>query len=776
MPASVPFTIRAAHWLVVWKWGLLIVAIVLTATLAGPASRLSLDESIESFYAEGDPYLEAYRDSKATFGGDEFVMVAYSVDHPTSESHLRETRELSGKLSSVPGVRAESTQDLASTLRNPRAEGIFRVALRLPMTERALMELSRRMLIGDDGRTVAILLRLEEESASPVSRTETFRRIRAIVAESRPDAVVAGEPIQVHDMFRYVEDDGWVLGFASSALLMLVILVFFRNPRWVVLPIVVIQATLIWTRGLLSYSEIKLSMVSSMLTSLVTIIGIATVMHITVTFREFRRDHDRQKAFEQTFVRLASPIFWTCLTTAIGFLSLTSSSITPVNSFGLMMTVGTLLVLGACVFILPGGILIGRHLPDPAAPWGEELLIRKLESLGEWSVRHTSLVVAGTLALVGVFGWGLQELTVETDFSKNFRERSPIVQALHFMERNLGGVGTWDIAFDAPAELTEDYIDRVRRLTEDLRGIELEDGVGLTKVISLSDGLDLVPRLPVSGGSGGGLLGMIPRFRPPTLEERLDLVDGLQPEMKPSLYNPEKGRMRILLRAQEQRPAEVKLKLIDEVERVARVHFPEARAAGLYVLLAYLISSLLQDQLVSFLIAASGVSLTMAVAFRSLRIGVISLIPNVLPILLVVGGIGLLRMPVNIGTAMIASVSMGLAVDSTIHYVSTYDRFRRQGADHLGAVRAAHGSVGMALTLANIALILGFSVLTLSNFVPLIYFGVLVSVAMLGGLLGNLILLPVTLRLRKPSPDWTLAESTPVNDSSESAEPTEPAA
>ncbi|MFG0335140.1 MAG: MMPL family transporter, partial [Maioricimonas sp. JB049] len=209
----------------------------------------------------------------------------------------------------------------------------------------------------------------------------------------------------------------------------------------------------------------------------------------------------------------------------------------------------------------------------------------------------------------------------------------------------------------------------------------------------------------------------------------------------------------------EQQPAEVKLTLIDAVEQKTRQHFPDARATGLYVLLAYLISSLLADQIVSFVLAAVGIAIAMTIAFRNVWIGLISLVPNVFPILLVIGGMGWTGIPINIGTAMIASVSMGLTVDSSIHYLSGYRRARLAGADHFEAVRQTHGSVGRALVFANVALVLGFTVLSLSNFIPLIYFGVLVSVAMFGGLLGNLVLLPVLLRWVRWIPESAATEA-----------------
>ncbi len=198
------------------------------------------------------------------------------------------------------------------------------------------------------------------------------------------------------------------------------------------------------------------------------------------------------------------------------------------------------------------------------------------------------------------------------------------------------------------------------------------------------------------------------------------------------------------------------MELISEVEALAQqwaeeklaeeYPHPQVKVTGLFVLLAHLIQSLLSDQLVSFAIAALGIWGMMSVAFRSLRIGLIALVPNLFPIVFVIGGMGWVGLPINIATAMIASVSMGLTVDSSIHYLSGYFRARKRGLGVDEALQETQAEVGRALVFANAALIAGFSVLTLSHFIPLVYFGVLVSVAMLGGLAGNLLLLPLLLR------------------------------
>ena len=716
---------RFCGWLVRFRGRLLAVAVLLTVVAWPLSRRLAFDQTIESMFAPLNPRLLAFQRSKATFGGDEFLIVAYrdtelfdEDGHLTDAARDRQER-LSEQIAAVPGIDPDSLQSLAK-------------AFRFKYGQSRIRQFMEGLLVGEDGETTAIVSRLRPVGSVETPRAETYRQIRKLAAAHDPPAMVVGEPIQVHDMFRYVEQDGATLGQASLLLLMAVIFVLFRSVRWMLLPLAVVEATLVWTKALLVLSRMQLSMVSSMLNSLVTIIGIATVMHLTVRFRDARRRMDREPALVEALDGLVVPVFWTVVTTAAGFAALLSSHISPVASFGIMMTLATLLVLATAGLILPGGVLLGRDTrPLPAAP-GEAWVSRELGRIAD-AVLHRPRMVSLTMAAISLFcTFGLFRLHVETDFSKNFRAHSPIVQALNFFETNLGGAGTWEVNFPAPAQLTEEFLDEVRALGNDLSALaERTTPDRLTKVVVLTDGLDLIPSNLI--------------FTRLSLDTRFNFLNAMQPEFAAGLYNPDAGRMRIVLRSLERQPSEDKLKLIADVEAIARRHFPEAEATGLFVLLTFLIESLMSDQLTSSLLAAAMMVVLMSIAQRSVPIGISLLLPNVFPIVLVIGTMGWLGLKVNIATAMIASVSMGLTIDSSIHYLAGYRRARAAGMDVAAALHATHQEVGLALVLANLALVVGFSVLTLSHFIPLIYFGVLVSAAMVGGLIGNLILLPLLL-------------------------------
>jgi len=727
--------------------GWILAASLLISLAAIPFERaLKFNESVESMFADDDPHLVDYITSRRLFGGDELAGVVFTDPHLMEPVGMQRVSRLAAELSGIEGVQAESTQNIADNLAaadQPVLKALFRKQLETFRTD--AIELYRRILIGDDNQTASIVLRLAPEDKAPCPRSKTIAEIRKVAAgfseRTGLATYIVGEPVQVHDMFRYVQDDGRVLGWTSTALLVVVILVLFRRLRWVLLPILIVQATLLWTKAILVLSGIQLTMVSSVLESLVTIMGVATVMHISLVYCEWRLKFDRVEAMRETLTLLAVDVFWVCATTAAGFAAELSSHVFPVRSFGVIMTLGSMLVLVAIAAILPGGVLLGRHTADPDVRAVDKQLGHWLGVLGGWIEHYPWRLLGICLVMTAISLAGMLRIRVETEFTKNFRESSPIVQAIDYAEQHLGGAGSWEVNFPAPAELSPEYLDKVRDLAARLRELPIAgpgSEPGLTKVTAITDGIDLVPERM--------LLVTL------ALERRMQLLSVFQPEFISGLYNPEAGRMRMVLRARERQPAQAKESLIRSVEQVTAEAFPPAtpdqrpRATGLFVLLTFIVESLLGDQWSCFAWGAVGIIVMMTVAYRSLRIGLISLIPNLLPIVLVVGVMGWLDLPINIGTAMISSVSMGLTVDASIFYISSFRRMQAQGLDFSGALHATQHEIGRALIYSNFALILGFLVLTLSHFIPLVYFGLLVSVAMLGGLAGNLVLLPLLIR------------------------------
>jgi len=298
-----------------------------------------------------------------------------------------------------------------------------------------------------------------------------------------------------------------------------------------------------------------------------------------------------------------------------------------------------------------------------------------------------------------------------------------------------------------PDVLSEDFeatIDQLRRLQTDL-----EQEQAIVDTLSLVELIEFVRGRPEKKNEkkAGGLLSWIRKI--PAIPQRAELVmlDLFEPRVVAVLLNRDKNVARILVQVSHVRGAEGKKLLVERIEAVSRKHFPSARTAGIYVLLTYVVESLLADQWITFGLSVASIFLMMTIAFRSWRLGLAALLPNAAPIVMVVGTMGWVGLKVNMATAMLASVSMGLAVDFSIHYLYRFQHELRNGKAFYEALRDAHGSVGLAMVMSNLALIAGFLALVISSLIPTVHFGILVSVAMLGGLAGNLIVLPLILRL-----------------------------
>lgn len=715
------------------RLALMLVAVALTALSIYPASQVTFDQSIESLYARGNPLLEEYLDSKSLFGGDEFVFVIYTDPELFETAGQERLASLAARAATVPGVIAESVQSLDVYLQITN-QPFFR-------SRRAkVLEFARGVLLGDDNQTTAVALRLADEAHAPQSRSATIADLRRIAAEQPLPTYVVGEPTLVLDMFQYAQDDGQFMGWAASILLIGVILFFLHDVRSILLPFIIVQVTILWTRAILWTTSIQLTMVSSILASLLTIIGVSTVVYLSLYYHELRASLDRETAFRQMLYVIGRDIIWVCLTTAAGFAAHLSSHLQPVRSFGVTMVIGSLLVLVAMTFILPGGMLIGGQWQVTfRRPRGNQQVNQSLHQLTAWVLQHPLRIGLTTcIALVIAIG-GLLQLRLETDFSNNFRRSSPVVQSLTYMEERLGGAGIWEVNFAAPKALDEDHLDKVRRLAAKLRELRTGDKPALTKVVAITDGIDLVPRVPLFV---------------PNDAAKARWLNALQPDFMGSLFNADRERMRIVLRARERQSAEDKDAVISQVRQLAIAEFPEARVTGLFVLLTHLVESLMDDQWTGLVVGACGLITMMTIAYRSLWMGLISLVPNVLPILFLLGVMGWVGVPINIGTAMISSDVMGLTIHDSIFYLSAYRRARLAGLDFRGALHEVQTEVRRPLIYSNLALILGFLVLTRSHFVPLIYFGALVSIAIAGGLVVNLLLIPLLLQWgeRRESP------------------------
>jgi predicted RND superfamily exporter protein len=752
---------RVAGRLIAWRVPLAVVAVALAAVSVERSRQLVFSRSIDAMFDRSDPALVPYRRIARTFGSGEVVLAAY--DDPTlfSPAGIGRLRRLTDRLTAMPGIASASS--LAST---PLGERI--IDLDSSPTARKFVRLLEGYAVGPDHRTAGVVCVLEPPAThlvtarqQAVSRAETIDRLRAIMAEL-PAGTVAGEPVMLRDGFAMLERDGNLLGTASGLLAGLVLLVSFRSLRWVLVPLAVVLLALWTTRGVLAVVGLKLTMVSTMLSAMVTVVGIATVTHVIV---EFRRQRELGLAPPEALRAAVAVLFWPILgaiaTDVIGFGALVFSQVGPVHDFGVMTSIGAVMVLVAAGLAVPWLALAGRYDADPRRAWGEGVLELGLDGLVRRIVRHPGPILAGATAVIVAAVAGMRWLEVETDFTRNFRRSSPVVASYDMVESRLGGAGVWDVLVPAADPIDGPTVARLVRLADRLRtevALPGDDGgprPALTKVMSLADVLAAVSPVPLEQLQSTRMGNWI-------VARAVDLLREQMPHMGRALVgrDPLDGTtwLRMTLRARERQPSAAKRSIIAQVQRIVGEECPAAdgrpggEVTGFFVLLAKLVDRMLADQWLTFLIATVGIFVLLAVAFRSPVIAAIALVPNALPIFVVLGLMGWAGLRINMGTAMIAAVSMGLSVDSSIHYIAAYRRHLAHEAATAAALETAHQTAGRAMVFSTLALVVGFLALTTSGFVPTVSFGWLSCLTLLGGLVGNLVVLPVLLVLASGRP------------------------
>jgi uncharacterized protein len=805
------FSQKFSRFVIAWRVLLLTVAVMSGLTAAWISKDFRLDRRLESMFPRGSKVLSDYQLLKQSFGGNEVVLIVYSDDQFWSGSNesMERLRELNNSISSSQGVRAvmdlsqidklvESAESgiagLFSRRPKPNADGKVLTGIRGTSPLAVAM---RQTFVGYTHSStggwlaLAVLLEPSETKQSNGAVIGALRNKARDHFKSDSDYFLVGEPVLVEEGFDLIENDGVRLGWTSAIALSLFLVLFLRTIRWTIATLAVVYWSLWMTRAICVIAGWQLTMVSSMLVAMVTVISIATCMHWFVAYqRSINEEHidlpigndaaDSSKIFAATasepvtsnriealsvsLEELLVPIFWACTTTAIAFMALMAAHVEPVRDYGLMMAVASACVFIGILAIVPGIVLQGVPAQSSQSNMTarSSTFARMENRLGSLLERFLELLFARpiwTWVFLGIWvlctAIGTWRVEVETDFLKNFKSSSPLVQGYRVVEEHLGGAGVWDLIVPAPQIITREYLAEVAALDKKLS--ELSD-IGLTKVISLAGAEAAARKSPILARLTptlrlGAMRGAIPAF----YDSLLTPVDTPEPIQPPR-------RLRIMLRAKENVSTDAKQTLIREVTQIVQTHtstpnwisaiaLPDTsgqhrsattyQVTGYYVLLASLVSSVVSDQWVCFALATLAIALALRLAVGKWSLALIALIPNTLPSLGILAGMGLIGMKMNLGAALIAAVSLGLSVDSSLHYLCQYVRRREETKSARQSLLDCQSRVGVPLMLSTATLVIGFGSLATSEFVPTVVFGTTAALCMLLGLVGNLWWLPV---------------------------------
>jgi len=663
------------------------------------------------------------------------------------------------------------------------------------------------LLIRDDRNELseAEKSRLEEVSEEfIIYRTQATRKsneqvqmVRDIVAKYSDQATlfVGGAPMIANDMMQFIQDDLKTFGVAILLFMVLSLALIFRQKRMVALPLLACAVTAIVMIGFLAWIDWRLTVISSNFIALLLIVTLAISIHLLVYYQEHCRRMPHMTQYELAYATVASmwrPCLYTTITTIVAFASLVVSGIRPVIDFGWMMTIGSFTALILTFMIVPVGLAqfktkacrnLGNEDPTYTKVFAD--IIEKFP--------RGILVVSALVAVIA--GFGIAQLKVENRFIDYFKSDSEIHQGMLVIDRSLGGTMSLDVILNAPAETieqsgsgSEDFFADDPFADDPFADDPFADDPfaddpfaddpfgessssessysywwnrsGIRKVEKLHDFLESQPEI----GKVNSIATTYKLAR--DLNEGQELNDielgilrqRMGEEMQASLVNPylsdEVQQTRVSTRIIESEPGLSRSELVRRIENYAVTELgiePEqVRTTGLIVLYNNMLQSLFGSQIQTLAAVFVGIMLMFMLLFRSAMVSVIAIIPNMLGAAVVLGFMGLAGIPLDIMTITIAAIAVGMGVDHEIHYIHRFKKEFLAGGDYISCMRRSHKTIGRAMFYTSVIIVVGFSLLSLSNFIPSIYFGLLTALAMLANTLLSLVLLPRLIVLTKP--------------------------
>lgn len=758
------------------RWRLVLMATgILSLVVAYPIStRLETEQSVSSLFGDEDVTLQQYENLKRWFGKDDVLVLMYRDEALPTPGGIERSRRLTEKVISLEGV----TATLSPWVLNRAAEGIGSVNLlpfglggsestdTVPVLMRSddpvgkgLSDIFSGYTHSTDYSHAAVVAMIEDRSAA-----ETVAGLRQIASWWSEQPMVSnvslvGEPVLVDEAFTLVRRDGARLAVVTVTLLSFVLIVALFDLRLVVLLALVIGWSVVITKAIMFAAGISLSLIASILTAIVTVVAVTAVLHLGVRYHSRRgRGFTPIESTREVMRRMAAPIFWTCATDAAGFAALWFSAILPVRQFGLMVALAAINVFVAVLLFTPTCLMLPelgwfrRILPT------RHLLTRMLRRIcfriAAWFSQRRKSTVAATMGLMLIAVVVVSGSETETSFLRNFRDDSTIVRDYGNVEQNLGGAGVWDLVLDVREPISNQSLADVKALEKDLLD-QLGGEQGLSKAISIADATEVLGRSRAGNWMPASVRIAAMRTRLPAFIAAL-ISD-------PDEESPGRRKLRVMLRSSEGLSAAAKRKLIGGVNRIAAEHLARwesdaktdtaieqatdrVTVTGYYVIMTRLVDQLVADQWRCFIASALLIWLLMGLATRSLRLATAALIPNLLPAFLVLAAVSLGGGRINMGAAMIAAVSVGLSIDASVHLISVYRRRRSIGRNVAQACVSAAGNIGAPVMLATLALVIGFSVLSTSEFIPTATFGTLVAWTLMIGTFINLSVLPALVR------------------------------
>ena len=758
---------------VIYRLRLPLSALILIGAIAfiPSADIRKIDNDITAWFSKDDPVYQDYERFRAEFGGTRSLIIALQADSPDrlfARDTLQFVERITGDIERVDTVQRVASMSTATVVEALKEETGQRTAdsgqrtadggldvrplLESAATQspdevrrRALKDdLIRGDLVSDDATVTALLVTFDEDRIDAV-RGGVIQQIHDIVDPRLPAGVRAyyNGSLEISETYNRVTLDNQqnfvppIMLFTFGA-----IYLFFRSWRKTLVAVVGVASSILWTLGLYSLFGYSFNVLSSMLAPLVTVLAIADDVHIIQHWEEERRLGDNEFAFKRTVAHLLAPLLGASVTTALGMLSLATSDVVAVHAFGVGAAAGVMVDFVFSVVLIP--TLLTFIKPETRVTPHEKYLLGPLQKVARVSTGHPRRVLAISLIVAALATAGIFRLRVDTNHINFFSSRHPLSRSAAVIDQNLSGVYSFNIMLEGPPDSlkTPDALQRLDRLEHELRKFP-----NVRKVISVAD---YVKRINKELNDGRPEASVVPSDAETIAQELF--VFALGGEGRHELERvaaSDFSRAQITIRLQSM-SSDVVLQIVEESERLAREAFAgteiQTMTTGSGKLFSILDHYLVVSQLSSFAVAFVTVFGVIFVVFRSFRFGLLTIAPNVLPVLAVLGVMGHFDISLNVATIMLASIALGVVDDDTIHFINRYRREVAAGLDTDAAIMTATAHEGRASLTTAIINMFGYGVLMLSEYKPSAWFGGLLALTMAVAFLAEVFILPAIIK------------------------------
>ena len=751
-----------------------------------------LDASSETLLIDGDPDLKYLREITERYSSKEFLVLTYTPNEDmVSENSINNLLSLKYKIQSLDWVHSVVTildipllnstdKTLNERLQNfstLKSDGIDKIR---GFNEILNSPVFRNFVISEDGKTSGIIVNIKKNKVPDEIKSkkelEIFKdklkkknhkniiEIRQIIKSYKNVAKIylGGIPMIADDMMSFIKSDIFVFGLGVLVFIIATLWFVFKKIIWILVPISSSFFSVTIMIGLLGLLGWKVTVISSNFIALMLILTMAMNIHMSTRFLQLSKEKpnlSKKEIITKTTGKMFWPIFYTVLTTICAFLSLIFSEIKPIIDFGWMMTLGLIVSFIVTFSLLPALI---SFVSDINVNINENRNSIFTNLLGKFSINNKSLIIAVSIIIFFISIFGISRLEVENSFINYFSKNTEIYKGMKLIDDKLGGTTPLEVIIKFPKEdggvdeeddwgedegqedeskywFTKDKIDKIDKVH---RYLDSLPDVG--KVLSFSSIIEVATQLndnkPLGSLEMGVLYSKIP--------------DSIRKEIVDPYISIQDSEARINLRIKDSNEGLRRNELINQINydlsNKLGLKEEEYKLAGVLILFNNLLQSLFKSQILTLGFVMIGIFIMFFILFKNIKLSLIGVVPNFIAAFFILGIIGIVKIPLDMMTITIAAITIGIAVDNSIHYIYRFKEEYSKIKDYKLTLKKCHSTVGVAILNTSITIVFGFSILILSNFIPTIYFGIFTGIAMLLAMISVLTLLPALLLIFRP--------------------------